>query len=227
LRNLRPTWWLLVWVLLTTILGGVVLANPPLYYRYLVAFPALAIFVALGTLYLAEIWVWLRQRIRLGEQARLIWQLSVILMLALGVYHLKRYFVDYRLASPYFDEGFPTDHVSEMPAYNLTVIAQSVLPRLRGYKIWYFSYGATLNLSNSPVLRYLAPDEIGTEYTRNLDTLADEFRYEPWKQAFLIAPDYANKDRVLSQLAKVPALGHEIVVSPYSDRPIAYLLYTP
>ncbi|MBI5928433.1 MAG: glycosyltransferase family 39 protein [Chloroflexi bacterium] len=222
LKNWRnPKQIILVWGWgLTVVLGGILLSNPPEFQRFVISIPALVILVSLGVLYMADVLVWLSKTLS-PEQLIPVhierWILPLILTIALSTFDLKIYSQDYRLARPYFHGPRTT---------NLNIVADEVLPKYIGYRIWYMS-APDLNLATSPVLEYKVPNLSASEYGGKVQDLpiaiAQSLADNQTSLVVILAPHYPDFAAAYELLSTVSGGERWAVPDPITYRLVAYV----
>ncbi len=207
----EPHWSsLIIWWLLTVILGGVLLTDPPQYQRFLIVAPGLAIIVAVGIIHVTDLLAWLSRTLTPEQPVphRIeYWWIPVGAVLALAGFNAKTYLIDYRLQHGYF---------RDYHTYVMNQLADTILPSLVGYKIWYFS-NYDLNLWSTPILKYKVPGAVGEEYdvpggfdqlgpawVPHLENLLRDLNEYPGKEAVVIAAHYPKLADVVQQVTQIP-----------------------
>jgi hypothetical protein len=179
LRRWRdPRWSILgLWVILTAILGGVLLVDPPQYPRFISVSPALALLVALGIVtvgYFLNDQFSARRFLTARDQV-LKWGIPLGLALLLALADQRTYIFDYLPKKLFYGER--TVQMNEVA---------TILDTLDGqYNIWFLS-SRDLDMGHTSILPYLSPENRGAEY--------DGESIEPGENyAFLIAPQRADE----------------------------------
>lgn len=176
---------LLVWCAGTALAGGALLIDPPHYPRYVSATPALALIAAIGllwvgqALYLGAAWL-LQQRasarLRSTDGGRYV--LVGVLTCALVAANLYSYTFGYMPKTGTLLYGHRTQVLNKVVR---------VLDGFQGrYTVVRFSSQA-LDMNGSDLIRYLTPDNAGTEYRHDLTAWREHLGTGP--HAFVVAPD--------------------------------------
>jgi hypothetical protein len=179
LRRWRdPRWSILgVWVILTSILGGVLLVDPPQYPRFISVSPALSLLVALGIIVVGQVLNDLVPALHsINSRPQLVkWAIPLGLALLLAVADQRTYIFDYLPKKLIYGER--TAQMNEVA---------TILDTLDGqYNVLFLSSQA-LDMGHTSILPYLSPENRGVEYHNQ--------PIEPGQNyAFFIAPQRANE----------------------------------
>jgi 4-amino-4-deoxy-L-arabinose transferase-like glycosyltransferase len=208
---------LIMWWLLTTILGGVLLLNPPEYQRFIVTVPVLAVFIALGLSWMGALLGWLSCTLTPQQPTPLmaeVWVVPMVLVIGLAGFNLKTYFLDYRDARPYF-------RTNRM--YNLNELADTLLPNLAGYDtVWYLP-ARNFNLATSPILKYKVPEVQGVEYFGTPEDFPGRIRETPGSQAVVMVPSYPAFDAMLQTLDAMPETQMISTINPWTGQALVVI----
>ncbi|MFN8419548.1 MAG: glycosyltransferase family 39 protein [Anaerolineae bacterium] len=192
---------LILWVLITTVLGSVILIIPPQYQRLVVAAPIVSILIAIGITALADALAAISRAATPDYPMPLAFErigIPLALCSLICISELLGYFWTYRLAEPYFRDN-RTRMVNEL--------ADRVIPALTGYEIWLLVSPST-DLSQSPVINFKNPTAHLIPYHGAIESLLTELPGNTSQQAIIIPPDDPAFDSIVAILSQQPTFTH-------------------
>jgi len=200
-----------IWALAVGIFGGALLVDPPHYPRYISATPALAVLVGVGLVTLGQA---LARVLAAGAtlRPRAIGQLRrgvpVLLAIGLMVANGVVYVFDYVPRPLLYGER--TKQLNDVAA---------ILDTLNGeYEVHTLS-SLHLSMYGTDILRYLTPENAGTEYTEATDEPPKDLA--PGRHAFVISP--ARLDEFHELVHWLPDGELRQYINPRTEDPLVYL----
>jgi len=204
-----------IWVAATSILGGVLLVDPPHYPRFVSVAPGLAVIVALGMVWIGQTGARLLSALRLLRERQWISyaqkSLPILFVLVLGVADQRTYIVDY----------LPKKLVYGEPTVQLNEVADILNSFDDRYTVLYLS-SPSLDMSATGLIRYQAPDHVGTEYKGEVEQLPTILP-RPGAYAFVVAPEREEEIGLL--VFQLPGGDLREYQNQRSGKPLVYVYF--